>query len=432
MEANMLKRIFKEVEDVNNDFFNLRTVITPDPGDDMTRFTFIMLPNDGAMAHLPLVGAFYIPDAYPGSPPVVHLYTRTGRYNVDVFHSNAQNNNRRASSLCFNILRAEVPGGLSTGTWTPDCTISALFAALMSAIVSLYVPQEYGPDKAEYVSMEALRLVKDNVRRTCEAHKQLLPPVIPRPPLIAAARVRARELAFPASMTTGAHGAETVTAGPIYLQTGDPNATHTFAVDLGELHESIVFSVVLSNRLNDLFGRKKDTILVRNGVTATAARKRAGEPAQWFYHGRPMNDGDMRLHVTVGADQMTMAYYADDGRRYVLGDCPVSRLTAAEIGDVRGVPFWVHIYTKNRSSTPATIYTLDAGGFGYTFRDAEDREFEFVDGADDEEPLQRKQAVQKARDEAGEGCSVDSETKKEESVDVDRLLTMFRAADLSK
>ena len=410
MEATVLKRIYREIEDVNADFFNLRTVITPDPCDDVTRFTFIMQPNDGAMAHLPLVGAFYIPSSYPVSPPVVHLYTRTGRYNVDVYHSSGRENDKTQSSMCFNILQPQAPdGALGRGTWTAEYTLSALFAALMSAIVSLYVPQDYGGDRAEFVTIGNLRIAKENAQRAYDEHKQSLPKTVPKAPLVAATRVRATELEFPATITAGARAVGIATAGPIYLQSESHNTVHTFAVDLSELHDRVVFSVILSNRRDDLTGRKPDTVLVRNGVTATAARKRAGEGsrARWFYHGKPMNDGDMRLHVTIGAQQMTMAYYGDDGKRYVLGDCPVSRLTANEIGDVRGQPFWVHIYTRNKGSEDSKIYTLDTGGFGYVFQDAEDREFEFVAHEDEEVPLKRK-----------------------EPVSVDKLLAMFRAADI--
>lgn len=57
MKPNTLKRVWKEVKEVNADFFNLRTVISPDAiGDDASKFYFVMLPNDGAMAHLALVG----------------------------------------------------------------------------------------------------------------------------------------------------------------------------------------------------------------------------------------------------------------------------------------------------------------------------------------------------------------------------------------
>jgi hypothetical protein len=63
MKANVIKRVWAEVEEANADFFNLRTVITPDLiDDDVTRFYFTMIPNDGAMAHLNLVGRFYIPE----------------------------------------------------------------------------------------------------------------------------------------------------------------------------------------------------------------------------------------------------------------------------------------------------------------------------------------------------------------------------------
>jgi hypothetical protein len=57
MKSSTLKRIWGEVKEVNTDFFNLRTVISPDAiGDDASKFYFAMLPNDGAMAHLTLVG----------------------------------------------------------------------------------------------------------------------------------------------------------------------------------------------------------------------------------------------------------------------------------------------------------------------------------------------------------------------------------------
>jgi hypothetical protein len=63
MKPAILKRVWKEVKEVNADFFNLRTVISPDTiDDDITRFYFMMMPNDGAMAHLTLVGKFNITD----------------------------------------------------------------------------------------------------------------------------------------------------------------------------------------------------------------------------------------------------------------------------------------------------------------------------------------------------------------------------------
>jgi hypothetical protein len=213
--------------------------------------------------------------------------------------------------------------------------------------------------------MEALSKVKKNAKRIYEKHKGYLPDV-PRIPLVEATTVPAKSLFAPHEFEAGG----TITSEPIYLQTGT-DETHSFAVDLSGLHEQIVFSVVMSTS-NDLVGRKRSTILVRNGVTATAARKLAGKDTVWFYHGKPMNGGDMRLHVTIGRDQMTFAYYEDgDDRLYVHGDCPVSLLTADHIGDVKGVPFYVHIYTSDKTKHtpsfkgPVTLRVLDIDGKGY-------------------------------------------------------------------
>ncbi|KAJ4303287.1 hypothetical protein N0V90_002180 [Kalmusia sp. IMI 367209] len=381
MKPKTLKRVWTEVKEVNADFFNLRTVISPDTvDDDATRFYFMMLPNDGAMAHLTLVGTFYIPYGYPEVPPIVQLYTPTKRYNVDVFRYALKDTTLR-STMCFDILRSQAAGG----TWKPEYTLSSLFASLMSAIVSFYVAQQHGEDRPEYVSMEHLHTVKRDAKMTYEQYKSRLPDV-PRIPLVEATMVPAKNLLAPQEIEAGRP--ETVTSEPIYLQTGS-DEVHSFAVDLSGLHAGIVFSVILSNS-NDLLGRKAGTILVRNGVTATAARKLANEKTVWFYHGKPMNDGDMRLHVTIGKDQMTFAYYEDaGGRLYVHGDCPVSRLSADHIGNVKGVPFYVHIYTKDKTANTSghkgrvTINVLDVDGKGYIHESVGEDErkdfgFEFI------------------------------------------------------
>lgn len=227
------------------------------------------------------------------------------------------------------------------------------------------VAQQSGGERTEWVSMEKLHDLKLGVKQRYEQYKSHLPD-IPRIPLVEAKIVPAKSLFTPREIQVG--GAEPVTSEPIYLQTGS-DEVHSFAVDLSGLHKYVVFSVILSNS-NDFLGRKSDTVLVRNGVTATAARKRAEGKIEWFYHGKPMNDGDMRLHVSIGRDQMTFAYY-QDGRLYVHGDCPVSLLYEDHIGDVRGMPFYVHIYTKDKTAGspedlgPVTIRVLDIDGKGY-------------------------------------------------------------------
>ncbi|KAI1811481.1 hypothetical protein GGS20DRAFT_562664 [Poronia punctata] len=375
MDSSILKRIWKEIREVNDDFFNLRTVIAPAPNDDLSQFYFAMCPNDGAMAHMIVVGCLYIPETYPVYPPVVHVYTKTGRYNVDVYSGYV--NDRGHSTLCFDILRSQSNGG----TWKPDYTLASLLASLMSAIVSFYVPQEHGGAIPEYVSMEKLASVKRYATEAYRKHKHLIPQV-PAIPLVEAKPVPANQLAFPSTITVEKSDVK-VTAGPIYLQEaeGAEPQTYTFAVDLSQLTSGYVFSVVLSNSETDILGKKSDTILVRNGVTATAARKRAKEVTQWFYHGKPMNDGDMRLHVTIGRGQMTMAYY-EGGRRYVHGDCPVSLLSPAHIGHVRGMPFYVHIYLKRKFGLPVTVTILDTKETGYIHAGADrgggEDDFEYI------------------------------------------------------
>jgi hypothetical protein len=168
--------------------------------------------------------------------------------------------------------------------------------------------------------MKKLHGVKEDAKNIYEQHKSHLPEV-PKLPLVEATMVPAKSLFKPQELIVGCP--ETVTSEAIFLQTGS----------------------------GDLTGNESGTILVRNGVTATAARKLANQETVWFYHGKPMNDGDMRLHVTIGRDQMTFAYY-EDGRLYVHGDCPVSRLSVEHIGDVKDVPFYVHIYMKDKSLKP--------------------------------------------------------------------------------
>lgn len=362
MKAKILQRVWTEIQEANNDFFNLRTIISPDPDDDATRFFFMMLPNDGAMAHLTLVGTFYIPEDYPEAPPIVQLYTPTNRYNVDVYRSCL--NDRKHSTMCFDILRSQA----QDGAWRPEYTLSSLFASLMSAIVSFYVTQQHGGERPEYVSMYRLHQAKKDARETYDRWKAQLPEV-PRIPLVVATTVAAKSLFSPQEIKVTPGNPTKVTSEPIYLQTGS-DEVYSFAVDLSGLNHDIVFSVVLSSSTTDLVGKKPDTILVRNGVTATAARKLAKKNTVWFYHGKPMNDGDMRLHVTIGRDQMTFAYY-ENGCLYVHGDCPVSRLSSKHIGDVKGMPFYLHIFTQDKSGKmlapediPA-VKVLDIDGKGY-------------------------------------------------------------------
>lgn len=252
--------------------------------------------------------------------------------------------------------------------------------------ILVYVTQEYGSDRPEYVSMERLRTVKQGAKKTYELYKDIFPEV-PMIPLIEATMVAAKSFFEPQEIIAGSP--EMLTSEPLYLQAGS-DEVHTFTVDLSGLHSGIIFSVILSNSPTDLLGKDSSTILVRNGVTVTAARKLANKKTVWFYHGKPMNDGDMRLHVTIGRAQMPFAYHdGADGRLYVLRDCPVSRLTVDHIGDAKDVPFYVHIYTKDKTvgkkdyKGPVIVRVRDIERKGYVHEsvgenECNDFEFEIV------------------------------------------------------
>jgi ubiquitin-protein ligase len=365
MSMQTLIRVIREIQDVNADFHSLRTVLKET--DHKLKWNFVMFPNDGAMSRLPLIGELIIRPTYPCDPPVLHLFTQTGRYNIDVFRSYMHD--ERQSTMCFDILRSREHGG----TWDSRYTVSCLFASLMQALVTPMVPQEYGPDLAEFVSMEKLDGIKRNVQKTYAEHKDKIPR-LPVVPTISATRVSAKPLRFMHSWQrtiTRAlefRGNDTYISQPIYLQCKNNEAWSTL-LDLNNLHPGVVFSVILSNKPGtDHLGNHHDTILLRNGVTGTAAKKTDGNKLMWFYHGKPLNDGHLSVCITVSQDQFTMAYQTDGtgSQSFVIhGDTPISKLSKAQIGDVENVPFYLSIFLKRKSGPMGFINVLDQKGRGY-------------------------------------------------------------------
>jgi hypothetical protein len=279
-----------------------------------------------------------------------------------------------------------------------SCVLPRPQFAHFSHILTVNVTQSCGTVIPEYVTMEKLASVKLSASKVLAQHARHLP-FIPPIPVVKATPVPAVPLFAPQTFDAGVPGV--LTSSPFFLQ-DNSDVVRTFAVDLSALDLDIVFSVILSNSKTDFVGRKADTILVRNGVTATAARKVVGKKTQWFYHGKPMNDGDMLLHVSVGRDQMTFAYQ-EDGKMIVHGDCPVSRLGKGDIGDVVGVPFFVHVVTKDKSvrkpgveELPVEIRVLDVEGTGFLHEVLEEGEgskfgFEIVRG--EEAVVEHEEAV---------------------------------------
>lgn len=257
------KKILTEIEEVNKDFYTLRTKIVPNEN----IMHFIMYPADGAICDKPLFGRIFIPLEYPAKPPVVHMLTKTGRYNVDIFNNSTKTLINLASSMCFDILQS---------TWKPDYTITTIIASLLQSIVSIDIPQMYGPPVKEIISMEKLKEINNNVNDAYKKYSIHMPPVEPIKP-IEGEFIGTEMFGFKKySHSSFVHNQDSILVSePFNLFNGK---SYSVGIDLKELKNNIntVFSVILTSDSNDLVGRKADTVLFRNGVTATAATKRKG------------------------------------------------------------------------------------------------------------------------------------------------------------
>jgi ubiquitin-protein ligase len=352
-------RVLKEIEDTNNDFHSLRTKIISDPEEHINLFYFVMYPNDGAMAHLPIYGRMIIPNTYPTTPPVLHLFNITKRYNVDVFSSISNSNPViLESSMCFDILKS------NGGTWKSNFSISCLFASLMQALVSYMVAQQYGPDIAEFVTIEKLYSIKKYADIAHSKYSKYFPDP-PKIPIVFAKPCYAKSLYFPEKMETIDKQIVIYSSSEIYLQSGNESNNVTLSLDLGTLRNDIVFSVILSNSKTDMTGKENNTILLRNGITGTAAKKKQNDNTKWFYHGIPLvSDKGIKITITIANDQFTIVYW-NDNKPIIHGDTPISYLMAEQIGNVKNIPFYLNIFLKkkkaNDKNVTITTFKTDSG-----------------------------------------------------------------------
>jgi len=355
----IFKRVLKEIKDVNNDFFNLRTIIIPDPDDNVNVFYFTMIPNDGLYCHLPLVGRIIIPESYPTEPPVFHLLTRTNRYNVDVFSHAAISFNKSESSLCFDILKRKSQYG-DASAWNESYTISSIISALMQSIVSFSVPQMYGGEKQEFVTMETLEQGYSNVQDTIKKYTKYIGE-IPEIPANIASEKDAKLLDFPKIIRVKPNIPNknpnsmfelTFKSQPFKI---NEETSFTCGFNLNELTSNYVFSVVLTTNPDDLTGRKHDTILFRNGVTGSAAIKsnKTNNQTVWFYHGKPLNQTNLKLTITISNQQFTMAYrdISTKDKWVIHGDYPIAYLDEKSHPDISGKDFYLVLYFKRKSGS---------------------------------------------------------------------------------
>ena len=355
---------------MNAYFKSLKTYIGV-VADTIGALHFLLYPGDGAMADKPLCGRILIPKNYPIVPPIVHLFTRTNRYNVDAYYSQTDpvNLQNMRSSMCFDILRSKNNGGI----WEPEYTLSALISSLLQVIVSTKVAQEYGGEVTEFVSMEKLGSVHHNVETTYARYEHIMPS---RKEIIhpQGVQIPTKYFDLPDKIMSLANAKDKVVeSNRIYLQVSNDKAAgnvYSIGFDLSDLktNPGTVFAIILSNAPDDPKGNKVGTILIRNGVTATAAKKRVGGQMNWFYHGKPMNQSDLKLIVTVGHNQFCISYL-DGEHKLIHGDLPVSYLTPAEIGNASNQPFYLSVFLKNKGGPSITVKTFKPE-YGYILSSA--------------------------------------------------------------
>ena len=93
---------------------------------------------------------------------------------------------------------------------------------------------------------------------------------------------------------------------------------------------------------------------------ATAAKKLVNKKLNWFYHGKPLNNGDMCLNITITEKQFVFSYQDDssNGEWIVHGDTPVSCLGKKHVGDLTGQNFYLVIYVKNKNIERKGKFTI--------------------------------------------------------------------------
>jgi ubiquitin-protein ligase len=350
-----LRRILREIEYINGQFQNLRTYIVPDPkASRVDLFYFVMFPADGSLADKPIVGKMFFPLAYPLNPPVLHVFPLTQRYNVDAYHM-GDRSMMPMSSMCFDILtRKDIP--YAHGIWEKNLTLASVFASLLQVLVSYKVKQQGSHDYeiTEAVSMQKMIAQHVEIDQTWAKYNAYFPhcPPVERSPARKVKlhdRVHFARNELPVSFEKGSR---VFSSNGFRLREAD----FSLVLDLSDFRRKLtlekhrynfVVSVILANSTNDPLGKFDSTILVRNGITGTAAKKLAGGDMRWFYHGKPLVDFQ-KIYVTVAHSQITLVVEDDSSELLnIHGDTVLSYLTEAELGHVSDTElFYLNVYVE--------------------------------------------------------------------------------------
>jgi ubiquitin-protein ligase len=366
-----IKKFIEEINQVSVYFHNIRTCFKQDSS-DIDMYYFLIMPSDGYLSNLPISGRIIRSHDYPITPPIIHIFNKTGKTNVDIYIRNSgllksSLGYTKRSSICFDILT----------DWKPDYTLSLLFGSLIIEFSSYNSEQ----DTCKFISsMKKLDFVRTEAFEKYSYWKEYLPeiPILPKiyPSEIPSSQmIFTKYKAIPLALQEydycrtglGLLNDSLISLsnlnvgcnyfnGPFILNDIQPK---TFKFKLN-LPSYIVFSVILTTNPCDLVGKNKGTVLFRNGITGTAAIKKYDTPIEWFYHGKPLNNNT--IQVTLTKNQFTMVYF-QDGKPIVLGDTSIVNFD----DDDRAKKYYLVLYTKN-TETPIEnikIPILETNGNGY-------------------------------------------------------------------
>lgn len=95
-------------------------------------------------------------------------------------------------------------------------------------------------------------------------------------------------------------------------------------------------------------------------MTATAAKKLPNKKLNWFYHGKPLNNGDMLLNITITGKQFIFSYQDEstNGEWTIHGDTPLTRLDKKVVGDLSKQNFYLVIFVKNKNKKLGGKFSL--------------------------------------------------------------------------
>ena len=312
----------------------------------------------------------YHPIQFPAVPPVIHKYTKTGRFNADFYDSYADKGDFSKSSLCLNILRPPADG---TSGWKVDGKrfppMDSVMQSILAMLSTYYVPQDYGDEAPEPVKMEQMAMIRHQAEEVLRRYQSQLPP-IPHLEMNVIPEIvqRCTQLKFPLStLEVNPEANTTLFSHPLTLTQLLDGHWFGLNVDCLRDHPTCVVSIMLTNtKTVKHFSRDSPSQfhVYGNGVTGQARFTR-GPQLRWLYHGKPFNQGDVgKVFGTLSRSQhgleFTLCTVDKNGNFAVHGDSAVKVVNFPQDAPEWKQDWQIVIFVHNKGFIPITLPFLPA------------------------------------------------------------------------